>query len=69
MSASSLNRPELTARHFIPNPFAVDGNALMYRTGDLSRLNDDDEFEFLGRIDQQVKLRGYQSSWGRLKRF
>ena len=63
-----LNR-RINCATFYFVPFAVDGNALMYRTGDLSRLNDDDEFEFLGRIDQQVKLRGYRIELGEIKRF
>jgi amino acid adenylation domain-containing protein len=56
-----LKDPEQTSRAFVPNPFAKepkDPNDLLYRTGDLARLLDDGNFEFLGRADQQVKIRG-----------
>ncbi|MDH3584089.1 MAG: amino acid adenylation domain-containing protein, partial [Phycisphaerae bacterium] len=56
-----LNQPELTARHFLPNPDNGSGDApMLYRTGDLVRWNDADELEFLGRIDSQVKIRGFR---------
>lgn len=51
-----LNRPELTAEKFIPNPF-IPGKT-MYCTGDLARWRTDGEIEYLGRIDTQVKIRG-----------
>lgn len=51
-----LNRPELTAERFVPNPF-VPGTT-MYCTGDLARWRADGEIEYLGRIDTQVKIRG-----------
>jgi amino acid adenylation domain-containing protein len=51
-------QPELTAEVFIPNPFNDDPSDLVYRTGDLGRILDDGNFEFLGRQDQQVKVRG-----------
>ncbi|HEY6322318.1 MAG TPA: non-ribosomal peptide synthetase, partial [Thermoanaerobaculia bacterium] len=54
-----LGQPELTREVFIPNPFG-DGAAddVVYKTGDLGRVLDDGNFEFLGRMDQQVKIRG-----------
>jgi len=56
-----LNRPELTAAKFLPDPFLPNRpNARIYRTGDLGRLTADGEIEFLGRIDSQVKIRGYR---------
>ncbi|GAA2266366.1 MULTISPECIES: Pls/PosA family non-ribosomal peptide synthetase [Kitasatospora] len=57
-----LNRPELTAERFIPNPVQADraDSPRIYRTGDLGRLNPAGEIEFLGRIDTQVKIRGYR---------
>ena len=54
-----LNRPELTAERFIPNPFGASG-ARMYKSGDLSRFRDGGDIEFLGRIDHQVKIRGHR---------
>ncbi|BAY66407.1 amino acid adenylation [Calothrix brevissima NIES-22] len=55
-----LNNPELTALKFIPNPFSQEPNAHLYKTGDLGRYLPDGNIEFLGRIDHQVKLRGYR---------
>jgi len=55
-----LNRPELTAEKFISNPFSQKAGELMYRTGDLGKINSEGELEFLGRIDQQMKVRGYR---------
>lgn len=52
-----VGRPDLTADAFVPNPFASDG-ARLYRTGDLVRYREDGNIEFLGRIDQQLKIRG-----------
>ena len=53
-----LNRPELTAERFVPDPFAADPDARMYRTGDIVRWTASDELQFLGRSDGQVKIRG-----------
>ena len=61
-----LNRPELTADKFIPNPFGNAGERL-YRTGDLGRFLPTGEIEFLGRLDFQVKLRGYRMELGEIE--
>src|SRR3972149_10029675 len=55
-----LNRPELTADKFIPNPFSEGPGERLYKTGDLARYLPDGDIEFLGRIDHQVKLRGFR---------
>ncbi|MBR8835868.1 MAG: amino acid adenylation domain-containing protein [Stigonema ocellatum SAG 48.90 = DSM 106950] len=54
------NRPELTADKFIPNPLNQEPGTRLYKTGDLGRYLPDGNIEFLGRIDSQVKLRGYR---------
>ena len=53
-----LQRPELTAERFIPDPFSAEPGARLYRTGDLARYNRDGQIEYLGRLDHQVKIRG-----------
>jgi len=55
-----LNRPELSAEKFIPDPFSRQVGERMYRSGDLVRWRPDGNLEFLGRIDHQVKLRGFR---------
>jgi acyl-coenzyme A synthetase/AMP-(fatty) acid ligase len=59
LATGYLGRPELTAERFVPGPPAAGGQRL-YRTGDLARLRSDGSFEFVGRNDTQVKLRGYR---------
>ncbi|MDY0308132.1 MAG: condensation domain-containing protein, partial [Desulfovibrionaceae bacterium] len=64
-----LNRPELTAASFVPNPFATGPDtARMYKTGDLCRWLPDGSIEFLGRIDQQVKIRGHRIELGEIEK-
>ena len=62
-----LNRPELTAERFIPDPFSGAPGARLYRTGDLVRSRPDGAVEFLGRLDHQVKVRGYRVELGEIE--
>ncbi|HEX6291103.1 MAG TPA: amino acid adenylation domain-containing protein [Herpetosiphonaceae bacterium] len=55
-----LNRPELTAEKIVPDPFNKQPGATMYKTGDLVRYRRDGLIEFVGRIDHQVKVRGFR---------
>ncbi|HET6762666.1 MAG TPA: amino acid adenylation domain-containing protein, partial [Longimicrobiaceae bacterium] len=58
LSRGYLNRPGLTAERYIPNPFGPAGSR-MYRVGDLTRYLVDGTIEYLGRLDHQVKIRGF----------
>lgn len=67
LACGYLNRPELTAPQFIPNPFSNEPGARFYGTGDLARYLPDGNIEFLGRIDTQVKLRGFRVELGEIE--
>lgn len=54
-----LNQPTLTARQFVPDPWGPPGGRL-YRTGDLARWRPDGALDYLGRADQQAKVRGHR---------
>jgi acyl-coenzyme A synthetase/AMP-(fatty) acid ligase/acyl carrier protein len=62
-----LNRPELTEEKFIANPFSSDPTSRLYKTGDLAHYLADGNIEFLGRIDDQVKVRGYRVELGEIE--
>jgi amino acid adenylation domain-containing protein len=62
-----LNRPELTAEKFIPNPFDREKETHLYKTGDLARYLKDGNIEYLGRIDNQVKIRGFRIELGEIE--
>ncbi|GKU77856.1 non-ribosomal peptide synthetase [Paenibacillus sp. L3-i20] len=60
-----LGRPDLTADRFVDNPF--EAGSVMYRTGDLAKWLPDGNIEYLGRIDHQVKLRGFRIECGEIE--
>lgn len=62
-----LNRAELTAERFVPDPFTSEPGARLYRTGDLVRYLGAGEIDYVGRIDHQVKLRGYRIELGEIE--
>ena len=62
-----LERAELTAARFIPNPFGAAVGERLYRTGDLARYGASGCIEFLGRVDQQVKVRGFRIELGEVE--
>jgi len=62
-----LGRDDLTAERFLPDPFRSEPGARLYRTGDLGRWREDGILECLGRIDHQIKVRGYRIEPGEIE--
>jgi len=62
-----LNHPDITAERFIPHPFSHLGGERLYRSGDLARWRVDGELEYMGRIDDQIKVRGYRIEVGEVE--
>lgn len=62
-----LNRPDSTAERFVPHPYSQQPGARLYRTGDLARLHTSGALEYVGRIDQQIKLRGHRIEPGEIE--
>jgi acyl carrier protein len=62
-----LNRPELTAERFVTTPCGAHGSERLYKTGDLARYLPDGSIDFLGRSDQQIKIRGFRVELGEIE--
>ncbi|MGH7833024.1 MAG: amino acid adenylation domain-containing protein [Candidatus Binatia bacterium] len=62
-----LNSPDLTAERFIPDPFSVEAGSRLYKTGDIGRYRSDGKIDFLGRVDHQVKVRGFRIEPGEIE--
>jgi amino acid adenylation domain-containing protein len=62
-----LNRPDLTAERFVTNWLSPERSARLYRTGDLGRFRGNGEIEYLGRVDNQIKLRGQRMELGEIE--
>jgi thioesterase domain-containing protein/acyl carrier protein len=62
-----LGRPELTADKFIPDPFSEQAGQRLYRTGDAARYLEDGRIEFIGRLDFQLKVRGFRIEAGEIE--
>lgn len=62
-----LKREELTAERFVPNPFGGDPASRLYRTGDLVVLRENGAIDFIARLDDQVKLRGFRVELGEIE--
>ena len=62
-----LNRPAETAEKFVPDPLGRTPGARLYRTGDVARWRPDGTLEFLGRVDHQVKVRGFRVELGEIE--
>lgn len=62
-----LNQTALTAERFVPNPFSTEPGKRLYRSGDLGRLRADGEMEYLGRTDDQVKIKGFRIELGEVE--
>jgi amino acid adenylation domain-containing protein len=67
VACAYLNRPDLTAERFCPDVFSEVANGRLYRTGDIVRRLDDGAIEFIGRRDNQIKIRGFRVELGEIE--
>jgi acyl-coenzyme A synthetase/AMP-(fatty) acid ligase/acyl carrier protein len=67
VSSGYLNKPELTARRFLRDPFSDNANAVLFKTGDSARYLRDGTIVVLGRLDQQVKFHGFRIELGEIE--
>jgi amino acid adenylation domain-containing protein len=67
VASGYLNQPELTAEKFIPDPFSSKPGARLYKTGDRARYLPSGDIEFLGRLDDQIKIRGFRVEPGEIE--
>src|SRR6185436_11245111 len=62
-----LERADLTAAAFVPHPFSIEGGQRLYRSGDMARYRTNGEIEYVGRKDEQVKIRGHRIELGEIE--
>jgi acyl-CoA synthetase (AMP-forming)/AMP-acid ligase II len=67
LARGSLNRSELTAERFMPNPFSNEPGVRLYKTGDLARYLPDGNIEYMGRLAHQVTIRGLHIKLGEIE--
>ena len=67
VSRGYLNRPDLSAQRFVPDPFSPIAGQRLYRSGDRARSLPGGDIEYLGRLDQQVKIRGHRIELGEIE--
>ena len=67
LSRGYLNRPDLTAERFLPNPYSRKPGGRLYWSGDLARYDQNGDIEHLGRADQQIKIRGHRVELGEIQ--
>ncbi|ETS29612.1 amino acid adenylation enzyme/thioester reductase family protein [Photorhabdus khanii NC19] len=67
VSRGYLNQPQMTAEHFMADPFSSQPGARMYKSGDLARYYPDGGIEYIGRNDHQVKIRGFRIELGEIE--